>query len=57
MKERLMKLLEVKSLVTLTLVGAATYGFIVKTISPELFATWVGMILTYFFSKDKKESA
>ena len=57
MKERIVKLLEVKSIVTLMLVSAATYGFIAKIVPVELFATWVGMILTYFFSKEKNQGA
>jgi uncharacterized membrane protein YdjX (TVP38/TMEM64 family) len=51
MKERITKLLEVKSIVTLTLTGAATYGFIVGTVPVELFATWFGAVITYFFAK------
>lgn len=54
MKERLMKLIEVKSIVTLTLVGASTYGFLNGLIEKDIFAGWVGMILVYFFNKDKK---
>lgn len=54
MKERLIKLLEVKSIVTLVLVLAATYGFLTGSIEKEIFSGWVGMILVYFFNKDKK---
>lgn len=50
--ERLIKLLEVKSMITLMLVAVACWGFIAGLISTELFATWVGMIITYFFKKD-----
>jgi hypothetical protein len=53
MKERIIKLLEVKSIVTLSLTAAATYGFIVGKVPTELFGTWFGMILVYFFNKDK----
>jgi hypothetical protein len=53
MKDRLIKLLEVKSIVTLCLTAAATYGFIVGKVPTELFGTWFGMILVYFFNKDK----
>ena len=57
MKERIIKLLEVKSIVTLMLVTAATYGFISKIVPVELFSTWVGMILTYFFARNNKDRA
>lgn len=52
--DRLLKLIEVKSIVTLVLVFAATYGFLTGLIEKEIFSGWVGMILVYFFTKDKK---
>jgi len=56
MKDRLLKLMEVKSIVTLTLTAAATYGFITGVVPVELFATWFGATLAYFFNKDRKDS-
>ncbi len=56
MKERLLKLMEVKSIVTLTLTVAATFGFVTGVVPVELFATWFGAVLTYFFNKDRKDS-
>ena len=55
MLRRLEKLVEVKSIVTLTLVGVGSWGFITNLISGEVFAGWVGMILVYFFNKDRTE--
>lgn len=49
MKEKLSKLIDLKSIITLIMVIASVYGFITKLISAELFATWVGMVLTYYF--------
>lgn len=57
MKERLGKLLEVKTIITLTLVFAGVYGFVSGQIGSDVFGGWIGMILVYFFRKDetKKE--
>lgn len=52
--ERLVKLLEVKSIITLALVISAVWGFVNNMIPIELFGGWVGMILIYFFQKDTK---
>jgi hypothetical protein len=54
MKEKLSKLIDVKTIVTLALVAAAIYGFVQKIISAELFATWVTAIIVFYFTKDKK---
>jgi uncharacterized membrane protein YdjX (TVP38/TMEM64 family) len=55
MRERIMKLLEVKSIVTLMLTGASTYGFIVGTVPVELYASWVGGIIAYFFARQTEK--
>lgn len=52
---KLIKLLEVKSLVTLILVIVGCWGFVSNLISGEVFAGWVGMIMVYFFNKDRKQ--
>lgn len=52
MKERLTKLLEVKTLITFALVGGGLYGFIAGLIGADVFGGWCSMILVYFFSKD-----
>jgi membrane-bound ClpP family serine protease len=53
--KRLVALLEVKSMVTLVLVFVGCWGFMTNLISGEVFAGWVGMILVYFFNKERKE--
>ena len=57
MKERLSKridtLLKVESIITLTLVFCSAWGFVSGLIPIEIFSGWVGMILIYFFQKDK----
>jgi hypothetical protein len=54
MKEKFAKLIDLKTIVTLSLVSAAVYGFVTKLISAELFATWVTAIIVFYFTKDKK---
>lgn len=54
--ERICKLLEVKSIMTLVLVIVACYGFTTKMISAELFAAWVTAVVTYFFTKNTQSS-
>jgi hypothetical protein len=53
--KKIVALIEVKSVVTLTLVFVGCWGFMSKLISGEVFAGWVGMILVYFFNKERKE--
>jgi len=53
--EKLTKLIDVKSIVTLLLIGVACYGFVVKTVPIELFGGWVSMILGFFFAKNVKK--
>lgn len=55
MKERIAKLIDLKSIVTILITGALIYGFIVDKIEPKDFMMIVAMIFTFYFSK-KKES-
>jgi len=54
MKERIAKLIDLKSLVTLLLTIAFIYGFIVGKISKENFMTIFAMIITFYFVKKSK---
>ena len=51
LKEKIIKLLEVKSIVTLSLITVACYGFVVDKVPVELFSTWVGSVITYYFMR------
>jgi hypothetical protein len=53
--KRLEALLEVKSIMTLALVLTACWGFVVGIVPVELFSTWVGAVITYFFTKNMKK--
>ena len=55
MLKRLEALLEVKSIITLLLVASACWGFYTKIVPVELFATWVGAVITYFFARQPKQ--
>jgi hypothetical protein len=53
--KKLAALVEVKSIVTLALVGVGCWGFMSGLIGADIFGGWCSMILVYFFSKDRKE--
>ena len=55
MKERIAKLIDLKSIITILITIGLIYGFIVNKISPEQFMTIATMIFTFYFAK-KKES-
>lgn len=52
--ERAAKLLEVKSLVTFGIIGTVIYLSTKGKIEAKDMVLFGGMILTYFFNKDKK---
>jgi len=54
--EKLIRLLEVKSIITLMLISIVCYGFVVGTVPVELFSTWVGAVITYFFTRKHLEN-
>jgi hypothetical protein len=55
MKDKLAKLIDVKSIVTLVLTGIFSYLSVIKVLSGEQFMVIFVMIMTYFFSKKKDE--
>jgi hypothetical protein len=54
MSEKFAKLLEVKSIVTFGIVGTVIYLACKGTIEAKDVMLLAGMIITYFFNKDKK---
>ncbi|MFA5305971.1 MAG: hypothetical protein WC365_00840 [Candidatus Babeliales bacterium] len=54
MKERFSKLIDVKTIVTFAVVADIIFLSIKGTIEPKDIVLFGGMILTYFFNKDKK---
>lgn len=45
------ELFKVKSLITLTITAAITYGFVNGFVPVELYASYAGSIITYYFTK------
>lgn len=56
MKERIAKLIDLKSCITILITGGLLYGFITRIISSEQFMVVATMVFTFYFAKkDKKE--
>lgn len=56
MKQKLSKLIDLKTIVTLSLTAAFIYGFIVGKITTEEFMTIFAMVVAFYFSKKTKGS-
>lgn len=54
-KERLAKLIDLKSIITLAMTTALIYGFVVGKIDGKEFLVYVAMVLTFYFGKNTKE--
>nr|DAH24329.1 MAG TPA: hypothetical protein [Caudoviricetes sp.] len=55
MKEKLAKLIDLKSIVTIIMTIALVYGFIASKIQADQFITLATMVFMFYFTK-KKES-
>lgn len=55
MKKKLINLLGVRSIITLTLTGILCYGFAVNKIEAKDFLVYVTMVFTFFFAKQGQE--
>lgn len=57
MKEKITKLIDLKSIITLMLAVALVIGFFMGMIEESDFILYVGMVFTYYFTRPvKKES-
>jgi len=54
MKEKIIELLKVKSIVTLVLTGMFSYLCVVKVLTGEQFMLVFAMIMTFYFAKNKE---
>lgn len=54
MKNKIAKLIDLKSIVTIIITGCLVYGFIVGKINAEQFMTIATMIFTFYFAKKKE---
>ena len=55
MKERIAKLIDLKSIVTMVVTGGLLYGFVVGKIQEDQYITLATMVFMFYFTK-KKES-
>ena len=53
--ENIAKLIDLKSLVTLSLTGALIYGFIIGLIEAKDFVMLITMVFTFYFAKKVDE--
>lgn len=56
MKEKIAKLIDLKSIITILITGSLIYGFVVGKINAEQFMTIATMIFTFYFAKKDKET-
>jgi hypothetical protein len=54
-KEKIAKLIDLKSIVTLLITGALIYGFINKMIEADQFITIATMVFMFYFTKKKED--
>lgn len=54
MKQKIAKLIDLKSIVTILITGCLIYGFIVDKVNSEQFMTIATMIFTFYFAKKEK---
>lgn len=47
-------LLKIKSLITMTVIGVVSYGFIVGNVEPATYAAFGASIITYYFTRKEK---
>lgn len=55
MKNKIAKLIDLKSIITILITGCLIYGFIVGKVNNEQFMTIATMIFTFYFAKKEKE--
>ena len=51
MKEKIVKLIDLKSMITLALSTALIWGFVVDKIDAKDFLVYVTLVLTFYFAK------
>jgi hypothetical protein len=54
MKDKIAKLIDLKSIITILITGSLIYGFVVEKINAEQFMTIATMIFTFYFAKKDK---
>lgn len=54
MKEKITKLIDLKTMITLTMTIALVVGFFMGKISAEVFIPFASMTFTYYFTRKKE---
>lgn len=54
MKEKIIKLIDLKSIITLLITAALVIGFFMDKISTEVFIPFASMTFTFYFTKKKE---
>lgn len=54
MKEKIIKLIDLKSIITLLMTVALVVGFFMDKISTEVFIPFASMTFTFYFTKKKE---
>lgn len=54
MKEKIIKLIDLKSIITLIMSVAMVVGFFMEKINPDVFIPFVSMTFTFYFAKKKE---
>lgn len=55
MKDKIIKLIDLKSIITVALVVALIWGFIVGKVETKDFLVYVSIVITFYFAKKDKE--
>jgi len=54
MKQKIAKLIDLKSIITIVITACLVYGFVVGKVNNEQFMTIATMIFTFYFAKKEK---
>lgn len=54
MREKIVKLIDLKSIITLCMAVALIVGFFMGKISTEVFIPFASMVFTYYFTRKKE---
>lgn len=57
MKNKIAKLIDLKSIITILITGSLIYGFLTGKISNEQFMTIATMIFTFYFAKKDNQNS
>ena len=54
MRKNIAKLIDLKTIITISITGCLIYGFVVGKVNAEQFMTIATMVFTFYFSKKDK---